>query len=89
MSGWSSSIWHFQAYPRILTSAVITGSEVVLGPPAPVCYMRLPSGCPIEQAIGRQRLRPGSGFLSVKVTTDGPTRVLQITDVKQKVYQHL
>ena len=57
----------------------------MLGPSAPVCFMRMPDGCPIEQAISRQRLRPGSGFLSVKVTTDGPTRVLQITDVKQRV----
>ncbi len=67
------------------TIYAIAGSEVVLGPPAPVCFMRLPDGCPIEQAISRQRLRPGSGFLSVKVTSDGPTRVLQISDVKQKV----
>ena len=66
---------------------MISGSEVVLGPSAPVCFMRMPDGCPIEQAISRQRLRPGSGFLSVKVTTDGPTRVLQITDVKQRVSQ--
>ena len=65
--------------------ASISGSEVVLGPSAPVCFMRMPDGCPVEQAISRQRLRPGSGFLSVKVTTDGPTRVLQITDVKQRV----
>ena len=57
----------------------------MLGPSAPVCFMRMPDGCPVEQAISRQRLRPGSGFLSVKVTTDGPTRVLQITDVKQRV----
>lgn len=37
---------------------------------------------PLEQAVGRQRMRPGSGFLSVTVVTDGPTRVLQIHDVK-------
>ena len=71
--------------PVIKHYTVIAGSEVVLGPSAPVCFMRMPDGCPIEQAISRQRLRPGSGFLSVKVTTDGPTRVLQITDVKQRV----
>ena len=57
----------------------------MLGPAAPVCFMRMPDGSPIEQAISRQRLRPGSGFLAVKVETDGPTRVLQIADVKQKV----
>ena len=69
------------------------GSEVVLGPPSPVTYMRMPPaspsgsslGVPVEQAISRQRLRPGSGFLAVKVVTEGPTRVLQISDVKQKV----
>ena len=56
-----------------------------MGPPLPVCYQRTADGVPIEQAIGRQRLRPGSGFLSVKVNTDGPTRVLQIFDVKNTV----
>lgn len=43
------------------------------------------NGVPLEQAISRQRLRPGSGVLAVKVDTDGPTRVLQITDVHSKV----
>ncbi len=70
----------------------------MLGPPAPVCYLRIPPvasssassssgglGVPVEQAISRQRLRPGSGFLSLRVITEGPTRVLQISDVKQKV----
>lgn len=40
---------------------------------------------PIEQLVGRQRLRPGSGYLSIRVTTDGPTRVLQILDIKERV----
>lgn len=35
---------------------------------------------PQEQAVGKQRMRPGSGFLSVEVTTDGPTRVLCVRD---------
>lgn len=77
--------------PR-LSLFVFPGSEVVLGPPAPVCYMRMPDGTPIEQAIGWQRLRPGSGCLAVKVTTDGPTRVLQIRDgggALGKVYPNL
>ena len=29
--------------------ASISGSEVVLGPSAPVCFMRMPDGCPVEQ----------------------------------------
>lgn len=40
---------------------------------------------PIEQRVGRQKLRPGSGFLSVTVITDGPTRVLQVLDIKERV----
>ncbi|XP_044592109.1 vacuolar protein sorting-associated protein 13D isoform X2 [Cotesia glomerata] len=54
------------------------GSEAVLGPQT---HCNPP---PIEQRVGRQRLRPGSGFLSVRVTTDGPTRVLQILDIKER-----
>ncbi|XP_054285267.1 intermembrane lipid transfer protein VPS13D-like [Macrosteles quadrilineatus] len=54
------------------------GSEVVLGRSS-----TLPDGSvPLEQLVSRQRLRPGSGYLTVKVLTDGPTRVLQVTDVK-------
>ncbi|XP_046414322.1 vacuolar protein sorting-associated protein 13D isoform X1 [Neodiprion fabricii] len=53
-------------------------SEAVLGPQMHV------SPPPIEQCVGRQRLRPGSGFLSVRVSTDGPTRVLQVLDIKER-----
>ena len=49
-----------------------------------VHYDTMPNGVPLEQAICRQRLRPGSGLLAVKVDTDGPTRVLQIIDVHMK-----
>lgn len=44
------------------------------------------TGIPLEQAVSRQRLRPGSGFLSVEICTDGPTRVLTVRDMKE---QHL
>lgn len=57
----------------------IVGSEAVLGPQT---HCNPP---PIEQKVGRQRLRPGSGYLSVRVTTDGPTRVLQVLDIKERV----
>ncbi|XP_071874811.1 vacuolar protein sorting 13D isoform X1 [Bombus fervidus] len=53
-------------------------SEAVLGPQM---HTNPP---PIEQRVGRQKLRPGSGFLSVTVTTDGPTRVLQVLDIKER-----
>lgn len=55
------------------------GSEAVLGPQTNL------NPLPIEQRVGRQRLRPGSGYLSVRVTTDGPTRVLQVLDIKERV----
>ncbi|RLU23666.1 hypothetical protein DMN91_003872 [Ooceraea biroi] len=53
-------------------------SEAVLGP------QTNSSPPPVEQRVGRQKLRPGSGFLSIRVTTDGPTRVLQILDIKER-----
>ncbi|GLH07616.1 Vacuolar protein sorting-associated protein 13D [Gryllus bimaculatus] len=59
------------------------GSDAVLGPPQPQHHQLTLLGVPLEQAVSRQRLRPGSGFLSVRVLTDGPTRVLQITDLKE------
>uniref|UniRef100_A0A0P6FFD1 Vacuolar protein sorting-associated protein 13D n=1 Tax=Daphnia magna TaxID=35525 RepID=A0A0P6FFD1_9CRUS len=60
------------------------GNDVVLGPAQSVTYYRLPSGIPAEQAIHWQRLRPGSGCLSVKTIMDGPTRVLQVADFLNK-----
>ncbi|XP_034247458.1 vacuolar protein sorting-associated protein 13D isoform X2 [Thrips palmi] len=60
------------------------GCEAVLGPPQPVTHRLTEEGVPLEQAVSRQRLRPGSGFLAVNVLTDGPTRVLEITDIKSK-----
>merc|ERR1712223_189223 len=59
-------------------------NDLVLGPPQPLIVERTEdSGLPLEQAITRQRMRPGSGSLCLRVTTDGPTRVLQILDVNR------
>lgn len=55
-----------------------------MGLPQPVCHKVTDTGIPIEQAIDRQRFRPGSGFLSVTITMDGPTQVVTIKDVKEK-----
>lgn len=49
-----------------------------------ICHQVTETGIPLEQAISRQRLRPGSGFLAVKIITDGPTRVLSVWDMKEK-----
>uniref|UniRef100_A0A1A7YHK4 Vacuolar protein sorting 13D n=1 Tax=Iconisemion striatum TaxID=60296 RepID=A0A1A7YHK4_9TELE len=54
------------------------GAEVVLGPDSGL----LEPG-PEHQFIN-QKMRPGSGVLSVQVLPDGPTRVLQISDFNQR-----
>ncbi|XP_014854531.1 PREDICTED: vacuolar protein sorting-associated protein 13D isoform X2 [Poecilia mexicana] len=54
------------------------GAEVVLGPDS-----GLDKPGPEQQFIN-QKMRPGSGVLSVQVLPDGPTRVLQISDFSQR-----
>ncbi|CAG5986542.1 unnamed protein product [Menidia menidia] len=54
------------------------GAEVVLGPDS-----GLMEPGPQQQFIN-QKMRPGSGVLSVQVLPDGPTRVLQISDFSQR-----
>uniref|UniRef100_A0A1A7ZDZ5 Vacuolar protein sorting 13D n=1 Tax=Nothobranchius furzeri TaxID=105023 RepID=A0A1A7ZDZ5_NOTFU len=54
------------------------GAEVVLGPDSGL----LEPGP--EQQFINQKMRPGSGVLSVQVLPDGPTRVLQISDFNQR-----
>jgi len=61
----------------------LTGGEAVLGP---ALSSRAGSGeVSSEMAVDRQKSQEGSGVLCVKVVTDGPTRVLQITDITQQV----
>lgn len=52
--------------------------------PQPISHGTTNFGIALEQAISRQRLRPGSGMLSVEIQTDGPTRVLMIRDMLEK-----
>ena len=40
---------------------------------------------PKHMCISSQKLHPGSGCLTVRVTMDGPVRVLQINDISQRV----
>lgn len=65
--------------------ASISGNDAVLGPAKVEGIQLTENGIPFEQAVCRQKLRPGSGFLSVNITTDGPTRVIEITDIKDRV----
>jgi hypothetical protein len=78
-------LFHCSERNRNVDDDVPAGSEAVLGPPQPVCHQLTHTGVPLEQAVGRHRLRPGSGFLAVKIITDGPTSVLHISDIKEKV----
>ena len=60
------------------------GVEAMLAPTVPNVKTKM--DLPLEMMVGRQKMRPGSDFLSVKVVTDGPTRVLQIMDVTHQNY---
>ncbi|KAM9299302.1 intermembrane lipid transfer protein VPS13D [Gastrophryne carolinensis] len=62
-------------------SGLYDGAVVVLGPDASI---ELLGSVPEEQQFINQKMRPGSGILSVRVIPDGPTRVLQITDFSQR-----
>ncbi|XP_072833810.2 intermembrane lipid transfer protein VPS13D [Pogona vitticeps] len=57
------------------------GAEVVLGPDT---SLEMLGPVPPEQQFINQKMRPGSGVLVVRVTPDGPTRVLQITDFSRR-----
>lgn len=54
------------------------GAEVVLGPDSGLL------GPGPEQQFINQKMRPGSGVLSVQVLPDGPTRVLQVVLVSSE-----
>jgi len=60
------------------------GGEAMLGPSVP-SSRTVSQEVPKEMAIHREKHQPGSGFLCVKILNDGPTRVLQITDINQQV----
>ncbi|XP_045402047.1 vacuolar protein sorting-associated protein 13D isoform X2 [Lemur catta] len=62
-------------------SGLFDGAEVVLGPDTSV---ELLGPVPPEQQFINQKMRPGSGILSIRVVPDGPTRALQITDFCQR-----
>lgn len=56
-------------------SGLFDGAEVVLGPDT---SMELLGPVPPEQQFINQKMRPGSGMLSIRVIPDGPTRALQV-----------
>ena len=58
-----------------------TGADVVLGH----IMKTNEGGVPPEQQLRRLRHSPGSGVLTVEVRSDGPTRVLRISDQNKKV----
>ncbi|GAB0099028.1 Vacuolar protein sorting-associated protein 13D [Sergentomyia squamirostris] len=60
------------------------GCEAVLGMIVSDTHVITESLVPLEQAIERQKMRPGSGCLSVMVTMDGPIRTIRIRDVNSR-----
>ncbi|XP_014665863.1 PREDICTED: vacuolar protein sorting-associated protein 13D-like [Priapulus caudatus] len=67
-------------FVQVRSDIMRQGADVLLGRRQPVTSGLNARGIPIEQAIGRQKLRPGSGCLAVAIVASGPTRVLQVTD---------
>ncbi|XP_027135439.1 vacuolar protein sorting-associated protein 13D isoform X4 [Larimichthys crocea] len=86
----TTQTWYFNSgmltcgLPRLVVqvkggmTGLYDGAEVVLGPDSGL----LEPGP--EQQFINQKMRPGSGVLSVQVLPDGPTRVLQISDFNQR-----
>ncbi|XP_024914858.1 vacuolar protein sorting-associated protein 13D isoform X3 [Cynoglossus semilaevis] len=86
----TTQTWYFSSgmltcgLPRLVVqvkdgvSGLYDGAEVVLGPDSG------PLNPDPEQQFINQKMRPGSGVLSVQVLPDGPTRVLQISDFNQR-----
>ncbi|XP_077998114.1 intermembrane lipid transfer protein VPS13D-like [Glandiceps talaboti] len=65
-----------QAKDGVLTE----GNIPVLGPGSHSDKIQIPAA----QNVCRQKLRPGSGVLTCRIIADGPTRVLQITDINMR-----
>lgn len=91
----STQTWHFTAEGRLMCEhsnlcvqarggffGLCEGSEAVLGMIVSDTHVITERLVPLEQAIERQKLRPGSGFLSVAVSMDGPIKTIQIKDIK-------
>ncbi|XP_049609013.1 intermembrane lipid transfer protein VPS13D isoform X3 [Syngnathus scovelli] len=90
----TTQTWYFSScmltcgLPRLVVQVrggiggLYDGAEVVLGPDSGL----LEPGP--EQQFINQKMRPGSGVLSVQVLPDGPTRVLQISDFNQRRLIH-
>ncbi|XP_069775082.1 intermembrane lipid transfer protein VPS13D isoform X2 [Narcine bancroftii] len=88
----TTQTWYFQdgrlscGQPRMVVqvtkgiSGLYDGAEVVLGPEPALGLEPIPT----EQQFINQKMRPGSGVLSLRVIPDGPTRVLQITDLQHR-----
>nr|XP_043893555.1 vacuolar protein sorting-associated protein 13D isoform X3 [Solea senegalensis] len=86
----TTQTWYFSSgmltcgLPRLVVqvkggvAGLYDGAQVVLGPDS-----GLMDPGPEQQFIN-QKMRPGSGVLSVQVLPDGPTRVLQISDCTQR-----
>lgn len=91
----STQTWHFTDEGRLMCEhsnmcvqtrngffGLHANSDAVLGRIVSDTRMINESLVPLEQAVEKQKLRPGSGFLSVAISMDGPIKTIQIKDVK-------
>jgi len=66
---------------KIILHYDLLGADVVLAK----VQVQPDDRVPDHQLIGRLKHTPGSGILSLKCSSEGPTRVLTITDENKKV----
>lgn len=91
----STQTWYFTEDGRLMcehTSMCVqprngffglrNGSDAILGLIVRDTKIVNSVGVPSEQLIERQKLRPGSGCLTINFRMDGPIKTLQIKDVK-------
>lgn len=91
----STQTWHFTEDGRLMCEhsnmcvqahgsifALQPGNEVVLGMIVNDKHVIRDGLVPIEQQIRREKLRAGSGYLSVSICMDGPIKNVRIRDVK-------
>lgn len=91
----STQTWNFTVDGRLMCEhsnmcvqahgsifALQPGNEVVLGMIVNDKHVIRDGLVPIEQQIRREKLRAGSGYLSVSICMDGPIKNVRIRDVK-------
>ncbi|XP_076824042.1 intermembrane lipid transfer protein VPS13D-like isoform X2 [Clavelina lepadiformis] len=84
----STQTWQFCDDGRLkcrhLKDLCVHAKSLTLGSPVVLASYDERRFCSTNEVCSHHKQTPGSGVLSLKVIRDGPTRVLQILDIRQK-----